>query len=232
MDFIYSRNRLRRIGNKNDNTKKNKFKVILATLVIAIITFCIALKSIYPIFEGLCIERVNNIATKIMNEETKNVLSNLDYSQIVTVEKNEEDGTNIVKTDVVLINQIASEVALKIEERFENLENQKIKIPIGALTGTNLFSGSGPNINIRFIKTGNVTKEVKTEFKEQGINQTIYRIYLELKAEVNILTPYKTINKEVVNQILLVETVIVGNVPETYYNINGLREEDSLNLVN
>ena len=201
MDFIYSRNRFRgfrRLGNNSNNKnkkKKNKFIFIFTTILIDIINFVIILKSIYPIFEGLCIERVHNIATIVMNEETSNVLNNLDYSKIVTVEKNDEDGTNIVKTDVMLINQIATDVALKIEERFKNLENQKIKIPIGALTGTNLLSGSGPSINIRFIKTGNITKEVKTEFKEQGINQTIYRIYLELKANVNILTPYKTINR-------------------------------------
>lgn len=237
MDLIYSRNGLRKLGykkfnNKKNNSKKTKFITLLIVFLVAIVTFSIIFKSIYPIFEGLCIEKVKSIATIIMNEETNIVLNNLDYSKIVTIEKNEEDGTNIVKTDVMLINKIATDIALRIEERFKNLENQKIKIPIGALTGTNLLAGSGPGINIRFIKTGNITKDVKTEFKEQGINQTSYRVYLELRAQVNILTPYKTISKEITNQILLVETVIVGNVPETYYNLQGVNEEDLLNLVN
>lgn len=230
MDIIYSRHRLRRARKKP--IKSSKVFRILIVLLIALFTFYIIIKSVHPIFEELCIEKVNNIATIIMNEESSNVLNNLDYTKIVSVIKNEEDGTNIVKTDVVLINQIASEIALRIEKRFKNSEKEKIKIPIGALTGSNLLSGSGPSINVGFIKTGNITTEVKTEFKEQGINQTIYRIYLELKGKVNIVTPYKTINEEITNQVLLVETVIVGNVPQTYYNLNGIDEDSSLNLVN
>ena len=72
------------------------------------------------------------------------------------------------------------------------------------------------------MQTGNILTDVKTEFESAGINQTIYRIYLELEAVVNVLTPYKTIRKEIVSQVLLVETVIVGGVPQTYLNMDGL----------
>ena len=224
MDFIYSRHRLR--------SKKRKWIKIIFLLIISFFTFCIMLKSVSPIFDELCIEKINNMVNTIINEETGKVLNNLDYTKMVVVEKNEFNNTNIVKTDVVLVNQIVTDIALRIEEKFKNLENEKIKIPIGALTGNNLLAGTGPNIKISFIKTGNLSTEIKTEFKEQGINQTIYRLYLELKASVKILTPYKTINKEITNQVLLVESVIVGNVPETYYNLKGIDDDGSLNLVN
>ena len=38
--------------------------------------------------------------------------------------------------------------------------------------------------------------ELKTEFKTQGINQTVYRIYLELVCNLNIVTSYKNINTQ------------------------------------
>lgn len=78
---------------------------------------------------------------------------------------------------------------------------------------------------------GTVETDLKSEFKEAGINQTLHRIYLEVKCNVNILTPYSTIKETIVNQVLLVEGVIVGNIPNTYYNIEGLKDEQSFELI-
>jgi hypothetical protein len=79
---------------------------------------------------------------------------------------------------------------------------------------------------------GTVETDLKSEFKEAGINQTLHRIYLEVKCNVNILTPYNTIKETIVNQVLLVEGVIIGNIPSTYYNLEGLNDEQSLEVIN
>ena len=59
----------------------------------------------------------------------------------------------------------------------------------------------------------------------------MYRIYLELTCKVSIVSEYKTINEEIVNQVLLVETVIVGEVPESYYNLEGMRQDDVTEVI-
>lgn len=79
---------------------------------------------------------------------------------------------------------------------------------------------------------GTVETDLKSEFKEAGINQTLHRIYLEVRCNVNILTPYNTIKETIVNQVLLVEGVIIGNIPSTYYNLEGLNGEQSLEVIN
>ena len=132
---------------------------------------------------------------------------------------------------MVVINKIASDVALKIERELQNLKNEEIRIPIGALTGNKYLAGMGPGVKIKIIPTGNITTELKTEFQAQGINQTMYRIYLELKCDTNILTPYKTIHEEISNQVLLVETLIVGDVPQTYYNLEGLDNKNTVDII-
>ena len=158
-------------------------------------------------------------------------LNNIDYKDIVSIEKDEVNNTNILKTDVVIINRIASDIALKVEKKLQNNRNEEINIPVGALTGNKYLAGMGPSIRIKVIPTGNVITELKTEFEAQGINQTMYRIYLELKCETNILTPYKTIEQEIINQVLLVETLIVGDVPQTYYNLEGLENKNTIDVI-
>ena len=78
---------------------------------------------------------------------------------------------------------------------------------------------------------GTVETDLRTEFKEAGINQTLHRIYLEVKCNVSILTPYDTINETITNQVLLVEGVIVGTIPDAYYNLEGLTSEQSMELI-
>ena len=78
---------------------------------------------------------------------------------------------------------------------------------------------------------GTVETDLRTEFVEAGINQTLHRIYLEVRCNVNILTPYNTISEIVTNQILLTEGVIIGNIPDTYYNLEGLNDDQMLEMI-
>lgn len=232
MDSIYYRKRIRFPKVKSfyiNNKNAKRFFSIFIIILVAVSTFYTFFKSLNPIFERLCLEKARAIGTYIMNDASNKVLDNIDYSNIIKIEKNENN--NVVKTDVVVINKIASDIALEAEKQFKELENETIQIPMGAITGNKYLAGSGPNINIKVIPTGNILTEIKNEFESKGINQTIYRIYLELTCKVSVVTQYKTIEDEVVNQVLLVETVIVGNVPEAYYNLEGMRQEDVTEVI-
>ena len=66
---------------------------------------------------------------------------------------------------------------------------------------------------------GNVVTKLESEIISEGINQTMHRIYLNIECEATILTPYNTITQKIENQVLIAESVIIGNIPNTYYNI-------------
>lgn len=231
MDSIYSRKRIKipKIKGFHTNSKNAKrFFSIFIVMLVSVITFYSIFKSINPIFEELCLEKAREIGTYIMNDASNKILDTIDYSNVIQIEKDEN---NIVKTDVVVINKIASDIALEAEKQFRELQDETIKIPMGAITGNKYLAGSGPNINVKVIPTGNILTEIKNEFESSGINQTVYRIYLELTCRVSVVTQYKTIEESIVNQVLLVETIIVGNVPQSYYNLEGMKDEDVTEVI-
>ena len=88
-----------------------------------------------------------------------------------------------------------------------------------------------PDIEMKMLIDGSVETDLKSEFKEAGINQTLHRIYLEVRCNVNILTPYDVINETIVNQVLLIEGLIVGNIPDAYYNLEGLNSDQMMEMV-
>ncbi len=78
---------------------------------------------------------------------------------------------------------------------------------------------------------GNVETDLVSQFSQSGINQTLHRIYLNVNCTVTILTPFDTIDQSITNQVLIAEAVIVGDVPSTYYNLNGVKEDNLIELV-
>ena len=97
--------------------------------------------------------------------------------------------------------------------------------------GIRLLSGMGPDIKIKFIDTGSVETKVRSEFENAGINQTIHRIYLDVSCNVSLLTPYNVVEEEITNEVVLIENVIVGLVPSTYYNLEGMTEDKMVDII-
>lgn len=87
-------------------------------------------------------------------------------------------------------------------------------------------------VKIRISTIGNVETDLRSEFISQGINQTLHKVYLQVECGVDILTPFDNISSKIANQVLLMENVIVGNIPSTYYNLEGLDgKNDALELI-
>lgn len=78
---------------------------------------------------------------------------------------------------------------------------------------------------------GNVETELFSQFSQAGINQTLHRIYLSVSCNVTILTPFDSIEDNITNQVLLAEAVILGDVPSTYYNLNGIKSDDLIEFI-
>ncbi len=239
MDKIYSRKRIKLPNIVFFNKKKHISKSEKMLLVIAILVVCIviaikvSLNYINPMFDSLCNLKAKGLATRIVNREAKNSLENVNYNDLITVIRDSDGNITMVKANVIAINTIASELTLQIQKALENERETTIYIPIGSLAGNEIFYNMGPDIPIKLTSTGVVNTDFKSEFSNSGINQTIHRIYLNTTCKVNIVTPIKTISSEINNEVLVAETVIVGPIPDTYYNLEGLNAKtDAMEVIN
>lgn len=238
MDKIYSRKRIKlpkfkKIQKRNlDSDQKKKILLIIIFMLLIVLILKLSLDYINPMFDSLCNLRAKGIATKIVNREAKESLENVDYNDLITVVRDSNGNITMVKANVIAINRIASELTLEIQKSLENEKETKIYIPAGSFFGNEMFYNIGPKIPIRLTSTGIVTTDFKSEFTNSGINQTIHRIYLYTTCKVNIVTPIKTISSEINNEVLVAETVIVGPIPDTYYNLEGMKSEDAIEVIN
>ena len=212
--------------------RRKKIIEIIFILIIAFSVVKLVLDAVLPIFNTLCENRAKSIATMISNEQATIVMTEHSYDELFTIEKDNNGNVVMIKANVVPINEIISDVANKIQEQIDQKGREDVEIALGSFTGFKLLAGRGPGIKIRISSIGNVETDLRSEFTSQGINQTLHRVYLQVKCRVSILTPFNDIEQEITNQVLLAENVIVGKIPSTYYNLEGLNgKSDALELV-
>lgn len=239
---IYSRNRIiipKLNFNKSNNRKKNNknrrkkcaFIKIFVILIIEIIVAKNIINAIDPIIERQCSNQAKSIATIISNEQATQVMKKYNYEDLAVIIKDDNGKIQMIKLNIIPVNEIISDVALKIQEELNSVENANFGIRLGSFTGIKLLSGFGPYVKVRMSTIGNVETELKSVFKTAGINQTLHQIYLDINCNVSILTPFNNTTQEITNQILIAESIIVGEIPESYYNFKGLDSQDALEVV-
>ena len=234
---IYSRPRINFSFLKTAKTKKSrrKFKKnvpIFWVVLIAIITFFSIWNYINPIFEVLCEDKAKSVATMITNDEITKIMEKYNYDTFFTIEKDEKGNIQMINSNVLKINQVTSDIAVNIQNRLDESSKNSVYISLGSITGIRFLSGFGPRITLKISSSSNVDTDLRSEFISQGVNQTMHKVYLDIKTNVNILTSFTTIKKTIENQVLIAENVIVGEIPSAYYNFKGTKaEEEALRLI-
>jgi sporulation protein YunB len=171
-----------------------------------------------PIIKSVTSDRANAVAVKAINNAVSRQLDgdNFEYSNIVHIERNNEGKLLGITTNIQKTNCLKANISSAILEELSKPEMRKIGIPLGAIIGIELFSGAGPIIPVKIFVTGNVASEFSSEFYEAGINQTKHIINLNTKVNVDAIIPGYPVKTAAKTNIIIAETIIVGEVPRVY----------------
>lgn len=210
----------------NQAEKKKRHKKILRRFfaaIILLIIFAIAIalwvywRSMTPTILDIASVTVQSEATRAINEAVLAVFAgDVNYSDMVVVVKNKEDDVVMVTANSSLVNNLARNTSLLTQAKINNLFENAISIPIGSLSGIPLLNDVGPNVDIAVSPIGSVVCTFISEFTSAGINQTLHRIFLQVESKVDLIVPTMHRELEINTPVLICETIIVGQVPETF----------------
>ncbi len=213
----------------------NKSFIIMVVTIVVVVSSISYLFSIsVPVIETICNYTARSIAFNITNDATKEVISNLSYNELVEITKDVNGEISAISANVMKLNTLATEITNIVATELDLIESTDVHVPLSSIFQMGIFSGYGPDIKLILVPTSSVTSRIKSEFSEAGINQTRHSITLEIISKVRLIAPFYTSSQEYVNEITIAETIIVGDIPSTYYYLNGvtdLEKKDSLNLL-
>ena len=193
-------------------------KRLIFVLILFLISFIFFSFRFRPIVKSISISTAKVFASEAVNEAILQELSENKkaYEEITKVEKLQNGELSAIFSDMETINKLKSKVAILVQSKFSEFKNRKLKIPLGTLTGIEMFSGIGPEIPMKISVGGNVTTDFKTFFKDAGINQTMYQIYLCLSTRISVSVPGCRACDNFDTKVLISQLVVLGGVPKVY----------------
>ena len=177
--------------------------------------------SVAPVLRELAKARVANRASYIINESIEELLENgeIDYDRIIFLEKDINGAITALKTNIAEINRLKTQILSVVDTMLLDLDVNEVGLPLGSLILPELFSGSGPKLPVKVMSISASDAAFRNVFSEAGINQTSHQIMMDVCITMTILTPAGTESVEVTSAVVVAETVIVGNVPQSYVNV-------------
>ena len=177
--------------------------------------------SFRPIIETVNAYECHEMVSRVINDAVLAELENedADYSKLVNLTKNADGEVISLESNVMNINKLKTRIAQRLEREIERLSEIDIQIPIGTLLGIQLLHGKGFSIGMTVQPMGFATASIISEFSEAGLNQTLHRIVIEIKADVDAIIPGFSTRVPVKTTIVAAETVIVGRVPNAYTHV-------------
>lgn len=197
---------------------RKKWIILAAVLAAVIGVFVFFHKNVAGMLYSLSEATVRAAATEAVNDAVSQTLrwNNVDYNKLVTVTRGEDDRVLSLEADAQSVNLLARQTVTLSMANLSEACGEGVKVPIGVFTGIEFLAGFGPRVTFQIIPIGSVSCDFRSSFDTAGLNQTLHSIYMDVTAAVSVVMPSKTEEISVVTQVLICESVIVGEIPDAY----------------
>ena len=162
--------------------------------------------------------QVVNATSDLINDAIDRQIEtgNIRYDRIVYFEKDLDGRITALKTNMSEVNRLKTDILNLINDEIMAIDSSDLGIPLGSLVLPELFSGRGPGIPVQVLSIRNSDASFSSHFTEAGINQTLQQLTMDVIVDVSVLVLGRTRTLQVSSQVVVAETIIVGQVPNTY----------------
>ena len=194
---------------------------VLAAVLLLLFGALLAERNLTEVVLTLAQAQARAMAVRILNESAEELLSSAEvtYDSLMRITSDESGQVRLLQANTPEMNRLAAQVSLLAQEKLQSTKDQALRVPLGSALGLTLLAGAGPKVEVRILPVGSVHAEFHTDFQTAGINQTRHRVTLVLTAQVQLVIPTGAQTVEATTQVAMAESIIVGEVPETFTDV-------------
>jgi sporulation protein YunB len=206
-----------------------KIPPALITLAVALIVAATIItlleNKLRPVVAEIAAAQAQNTMTAVVeNAVTADLAARqVGYADFVTIQRDERGGITALTTDMARMNLLRAELIASILKALEGVDVSEIQVPLGSLFDLEPLWAKGPAIRARAMIVGTVRAEFDSQLTSAGVNQTLHRIWMEVDVPMTLLLPGGEVEVSVDTRLCVAETVIVGKVPDTYLQMDGVK---------
>lgn len=217
--YIY----MKKSCNKRFKFKKRLAITIAIFFIISIFILWYFDNYVNPVILTTTYSKVKTLTSRAVNSSIAEILNNTDiYDSLIDITYDNNGKISSIQANAAQTNRLAKDISRLSLQKIDEIGETGISISLGSFTGMPILMGRGPEILIRTQPIGFLTCDYYYEFLSAGINQTVHRIYLYVTTDVNLILPIYNSSVQTVTEVMLCESIIIGEVPEVYLGNNGL----------
>ena len=196
---------------------------LLLILLVLLVVLALLRSRLYPVIRSLAETQVKNTASDLINDAIAEQIAagNIRYDRIVYFEKDLGGRITALKTNIGEINRLKTDVLNIINDEILSTDESSLGVALGSLFLPEFLSGKGPKLPVKILVIRNSEADFYSDFSEAGINQTLHKLNMEVFLDVTVLVLGSTTEFAISSHMVVAETVIVGDVPETYLQTGG-----------
>lgn len=204
--------------------KRKRLKwILLGILVLLAALFGWLRSRLWPVVQSLAETQIKNTTSDLINDAILDQIinGNIEYDRIVYFEKDLNGRITALKTNMAEINRLKTDILNLINDEILAQDTEHLGVSLGSIVLPEFLSGKGPDIPVKILAIRNSDANFYSNFSEAGINQTMHQLSMEVLVDVTILVLGETSTFTVSSQVVVAETVIVGDVPDTFLQTGG-----------
>ena len=195
----------------------------LMAIILLLAVFLLLRDQYDRVIQSLAETGIANTTSDLTNDAIARQISEGDirYDRIVYFEKDLDGRITALKTNMSEVNRLKTDILNIINDEILALDTMDLGIPLGSLILPQFFSGKGPQIPVRILSIRNSDAVFSSNFSQAGINQTLHQLTMVVSIDVAMLVLAKTSSFTITSEVVVAETVIVGEVPQTFLQTGG-----------
>lgn len=210
--------------------RQKLFCVFVILLVVCLLCFLIMGLFINPIIKKTGKSKISAEAGESISKAISDAMQGtITYDDLIHIVTDNNGKITLLQANSIQINTLTRKVIECAYKEVTKSISGPLVIPLGAFTGLAIFSGVGPKVKIDAVPYVAVNCNFLSKFISAGINQTVHQIYLKVSAEVTLVMPFVEASKIEETEVLVSESLIIGEIPETY--LKAAETGDLLNMV-
>ena len=200
------------------NGRRKRHWIFILILVGFTVGFFSLRAKLWPVVMRLAETQIRNTTSDLINDAIVEQISegNIQYDRIVYFEKDLNGRITALKTNMAEVNRLKTDILNLINDQILAQDTDHLGVALGSIILPEFLSGKGPEIPVKILSIRNSDAAFKSYFSEAGINQTLQQLTMDVIVDVTILVLGETNDFSVSSQVVVAETVIVGDVPDTY----------------
>ncbi|MDR0890280.1 MAG: sporulation protein YunB [Oscillospiraceae bacterium] len=207
--------------------RRDRLRLILAVAIVIIVSVTLLYRTrVAPLVDEIAAIMVDNQASNAINDAIQEEIEagDIAYERMIVLETDAAGNVTAMRSNIGEINRLKTMIVNRVGDKVAEMSVDDIEIPFGNVFLPELFSGRGPKISVSIVAARASDASFRNEFVAAGINQTLHRIVIDVNVTITYLSFTGSRTISVTSSAVAAETIIVGQVPDTYVNVDGIQE--------